>query len=116
MKKELEQKMQERFDKITFDFPNMENEELKPKLKEAISRVFLMGASDMYNELKPLVEWVDVEVKQPKQGEEVLIKLKSKSKEYMTSSILGFYDYAVFRNSYGNLIYDDVTHWRKIEL
>jgi hypothetical protein len=77
---ELQQKMQEKFNKITFEFPNMENEEMKSQIIKAVEGVFMAGAEDMYSELAPLVEWVDVGERLPENSDNeqnIIVKLEN---------------------------------------
>jgi hypothetical protein len=75
----------------------------------ALSNAFRQGATAMYAELAPLVEWVSVKDRLPKHAQKVLVKTQS---GYVEG---GYFEYATFRRNDNTLMYE-VTHWRKIEL
>ncbi|MDR2887686.1 MAG: DUF551 domain-containing protein [Bacteroidales bacterium] len=103
MNNELKEKMQQAAKEYA-SFPADAHIKKAKYIVESQSRDFIAGASAMYSELAPLVEWVSVEDRLPEEGELILWKNK-----YKLVSVVDEWN-----NSYKEFYH--ITHWRKIEL
>jgi len=85
---------------------------------------FVDGAEAMYEELKPIVEWIDVNKQLPKPFESVIVMRTMKIKTIKKSTnktyndfLVAFFDADTKRWKPIGMNYfnkDEVTHWRKI--
>ena len=94
----------------------------------ATNEDFFAGATAMYAELAPLVEWVDVNERLPEREGRILIKFCSKTEDEKDVENIGvgffckewagltnMFLFGVNEKKCTDIPFRQITHWRKIE-